>query len=255
MNKLNKNNEVIELFGLSISNVPLRQASKDLVKSAVYNERRIVFFVNAHCVNIAEKDYEYRISLKNADVLYADGAGMRLAAKLSGLLLVDNINGTDLFPLLCRDAAEAGVSIALLGAKPGVAERCAEKMISLEPNLKIVWTHHGYLEDKDSLNLISSLNESGAGILLVAMGVPRQELWISRHAAELEAAVIMGTGALYDFYSGDVVRAPKFMRKIGIEWMFRLILEPRRMFSRYVIGIPVFVFRALCNKCKKIIKR
>ncbi|MEH6528667.1 MAG: WecB/TagA/CpsF family glycosyltransferase [Porticoccus sp.] len=254
MDKLNKNNEVIELFGLPISNVSLRQASKDLVKSAVYNERRVVFFVNAHCANIAEQNHEYRVSLQNADLLYADGAGMRLAAKLSGQLLVDNVNGTDLFPLLCRDAAEAGVSIALLGAKSGVAERCAEKMVSIDENLKVVWTHHGYLEDEGDQSLILSLNESGAGILLVAMGVPRQELWIARHASELDVAVIMGTGALYDFYSGDVARAPKFMRKIGFEWMFRLILEPRRMFFRYVVGIPIFVFRILCDKCKKIIK-
>jgi exopolysaccharide biosynthesis WecB/TagA/CpsF family protein len=254
MKKLNKDNEVVELFGLQVSNVSLRQASKDLVKSAVYNERRMVFFVNAHCVNIAEQNHEYRVSLQKADLLYADGAGMRLAAKLSGKPLVDNVNGTDLFPLLCRNAAEAGVSIALLGAKSGVAERCAEKMISVDENLKVVWTHHGYLEGEGDQSLISSLNESGADILLVAMGVPLQELWVSRHASELDAAVIMGVGALYDFYSGDVARAPKFMRKIGLEWLFRLMLEPRRMFFRYVVGIPVFIFRFLYDKCNKIIK-
>ena len=251
---MKKNNEVINLFGLPISNHTLAQASKELINAAVDNERRVVFFVNAHCVNVAEKHSKYRADLKDADLLYADGIGMRLAAKSSGQLLRDNVNGTDLFPLLCRDAAEAGVAIALLGASPGVAECCAEQMVGHQPNLKIVWTQHGYLDEGSDHSVISSINESGADILLVAMGVPRQELWISRHASELDPAIIMGVGALYDFYSGDVARAPKFMRNIGFAWLFRLMLEPRRMFSRYVIGIPIFVLRIIFEKCKKLIK-
>ncbi|WP_461520154.1 WecB/TagA/CpsF family glycosyltransferase [Porticoccus sp.] len=241
------NKDISELFGLPISNVSLQQASTNLVKAAVKGKRRCVFFVNAHCVNVAAKNEVYRAALDAADVLYADGIGMRLAAKFIGQLLVDNVNGTDLFPVLCRDAAAAEVSIALLGAKPGIAELCAERMTNCTPGLRIVWIHHGYLEE-DVPDLISSINKSGASMLLVAMGVPQQELWITRYASELNASVLVGVGALFDFYSGSVSRAPFFMRKFGMEWLFRFFLEPKRMFLRYIVGNPIFIFRALVEK-------
>lgn len=244
--------DTIPLFGLPISNVSLEEASAGLVKAAKEGLRRQVFFVNAHCVNVAARDRGYLDVLRGAHLLYADGSGMRLAARLAGQRLRDNVNGTDLFPLLCRDAAAAGMGIALLGARPGVAERCAENMRRRFPGLRVVWTHHGYLKDEEVPALIASLNASGAGLLFVAMGVPAQELWIARHAGALQAPVLLAVGALFDFYSGEVSRAPVFMRKLGLEWMYRLLLEPRRMFARYVLGNPTFVLRALLRRTKGV---
>ena len=240
----------LHLFGLPIRNMSLPEASAALVKAAAEGARRQVFFVNAHCVNVAARDRGYLDTLRAADLLYADGSGMRLAARLAGQPLHDNVNGTDLFPLLCREAAASGVGIALLGARPGIAERCADNMRSRFPGLKVVWTHHGYLNNAEGPALISSLNESGARLLLVAMGVPAQEVWIARHAGALRIPVLLGVGALFDFYSGEVSRAPAFMRKLGLEWGYRLLLEPRRMFARYMLGNPVFVGRALVRRMR-----
>lgn len=244
--------ERVPLFGLPIRNVSLEEASAELLGAADNGARRQVFFVNAHCVNVAARDQAYLDALRAADFLYADGSGMRLAARLAGQQLRDNVNGTDLFPLLCRDAAAAGVGIALLGARPGVAERCAENMRRRFPGLKVVWTHHGYLKDEEVPALIASLNASGVGLLFVAMGVPAQELWIARHASVLKPPVLLAVGALFDFYSGGVSRAPAFMRKLGLEWVYRLLLEPRRMFTRYVLGNPVFILRALLRRAKGV---
>jgi len=240
----------LTLFGLPICNSTLPEASASLVKAAAEGARRQVLFVNAHCVNVAARNRTYLDTLRGADVLYADGSGMRLAARLSGQSLRDNVNGTDLFPLLCQDAAAAGVSIALLGARPGIAERCAANMRSRFPKLQVVWTHHGYLQHTDISSVISSLNDSGAGMIFVAMGVPAQELWISRYANTLNSPVLLGVGALFDFYSGEVSRAPLFMRKLGIEWIYRFILEPRRMFTRYILGNPLFLLRALRRRIR-----
>lgn len=240
----------VPLFGLPIRNATLREASASLVKAAEEGARRQVFFVNAHCVNVAARDRAYLDTLRAANDLYADGSGMRLAARLSGQNLRDNVNGTDLFPQLCRDAAAAGVGVALLGARPGIAERCADNMRSRFPDLKVVWTHHGYLQDADVPALIASLNDSGAGLLFVAMGVPAQEMWIARHAGDLRIPVLLGVGALFDFYSGEVSRAPVFLRKLGLEWAYRFVLEPRRMFARYILGNPVFVLRALLRRMR-----
>ena len=245
----------VTLFGLNINNVRLEQASVDLVSAAVNNQRRCVFFINAHCVNVAAAQEDYRRSLDSADLLYADGVGMNWAVRLSGQSLVDNVNGTDLFPILCRDAADHGVSIAFLGASPGIAGRCAERMCERIPGLRVVWTHDGYFEEGDSAGLISEINQSGASLLLVGMGVPKQEIWISRYAESLTVPVLVGVGALFDFYSGQIRRAPYFMRKCGFEWLYRLFLEPKRMFRRYLVGNPIFVFRAVQESLRRMIAK
>lgn len=240
----------IRLFGLPIRNVTLAQAAATLVDSARARQRRRVFFVNAHCINVAARDSAYLGVLQAADLLYADGSGMRLAARLAGQPLVDNVNGTDLFPVLCERAAAAGVPVALLGARPGIAERCGANMMRRFPGLRVVWTHHGYLSGQDEAEIIRAVNASGAALLFVAMGVPVQEKWIMRHAPDLFAPVVLGVGALFDFYSGEISRAPAVVRRLGMEWAYRLVLEPRRMFARYVLGNPLFLGRALLRRAR-----
>jgi N-acetylglucosaminyldiphosphoundecaprenol N-acetyl-beta-D-mannosaminyltransferase len=170
---------------------------------------------------------------------------MRLAAGWAGTRLRDNVNGTDLFPCICAEAARQGVPIALLGARPGVAERCAAAITRRFPSLKVVWVHHGYLADCDVPSMLSSLADSGARLLFVAMGVPAQELWLARHREAIAPPVTLAVGALFDFYSGDIPRAPLAFRRLGLEWLFRLALEPRRLFGRYMLGNPRFVARAM----------
>jgi exopolysaccharide biosynthesis WecB/TagA/CpsF family protein len=243
-------NETVDIFGLTIRNVALAEASALLVNAASAHLRQQVFFLNAHCVNVAMSNKKYVEALRAADLRFADGSGMRIAAKLAGVTLRDNVNGTDLFPLLCRDAARNGVSIGLLGARPDVAARCAETMASRFPGLRVAFTHHGYFSEADTPSIIRSINESGTGLLFVALGVPSQELWIARHAAELQVPVILGVGALFDFYSGSVRRAPLAFRKLGMEWAYRFLLEPRRLFARYVFGNPLFIWRVVVRRLR-----
>jgi N-acetylglucosaminyldiphosphoundecaprenol N-acetyl-beta-D-mannosaminyltransferase len=243
-------NETVDIFGLPIRNVALAEASALLVNAASAHLRQQVFFLNAHCANVAVSNKAYVEALRAADLRFADGSGMRIAAKLTGVTLRDNVNGTDLFPLLCRDAAIKGVGIGLLGARPDVAHRCAETMASRFPGLQVAFTHHGYFSEADTPSIIRSINASGAGLLFVALGVPSQELWIARHAAELQVPVILGVGALFDFYSGTVRRAPLAVRKLGMEWAYRFLLEPRRLFARYVLGNPLFLWRVAVRRIR-----
>ncbi|WP_293004710.1 WecB/TagA/CpsF family glycosyltransferase [Nitrosomonas sp.] len=244
----------IPLFGLKIEDTTLADASANIVNDARSGvQRKIIYFVNAHCINIAAVDIDYLSVLQDGATLFADGSGMRLAARLAGFSLKDNVNGTDLFPVICHDAAAAGVKLALLGARPGVAERCAEKMKIQSPKLDVAWIHDGYFKQDTEDDIIDAINRSGAEILFVAMGVPMQELWIARHVNKLNVAVVLGVGALFDFYSGAMPRAPQWMRRLGLEWLFRYMMEPRRMFVRYVVGNPVFIIRTLwrCLKGQK----
>lgn len=231
------------LFGLKIENATIQEAADTLIAAARTGIRRRVYFVNAHCVNVAARDATYSRVLEEADLLYADGSGMAIAARLAGTPLRDNVNGTDLFPALCERAAAAGVPLALLGAKPGIAQRCAEKMQANYPGLSIVWHRDGFFAADEVQSLIASMNASGAKILLVARGVPLQETWIAKYAPHIDIPVVLGVGALFDFYSGAVPRSPAWMRKAGLEWAFRLALEPKRLFARYVLGNPIFLAR------------
>jgi exopolysaccharide biosynthesis WecB/TagA/CpsF family protein len=243
-------NDGVKIFGLSIRNESLDDAAERAIRAAKSNLRQVFFFVNAHCINVAAKNDLYLKAIPFADQVYADGIGMRLAVQLCGERLVDNVNGTDLFPTLCQKAADQGVSLALLGAQPGIAERCAANMSKLFSGLNFSLIHHGYFRPEEEAALINRINENPAGILLVAFGVPHQELWIAKNAHRIRTPVILAVGGLFDFYSGLRRRAPWLLRKTGLEWTFRLAQEPVRLFSRYIFGNPLFLFRAIALRLR-----
>jgi exopolysaccharide biosynthesis WecB/TagA/CpsF family protein len=203
-------------------------------------------FVNAHAVNTAMEQPDYKATIATADRIYADGSGMAVAARMCGAPLIDNVNGTDLFPLLCREAIAAKTSIFLLGGKPGIAAAAAHTIAEFGMGSAIAGTHHGYFAhgSAEEDRVIGEINKSGAGIILIGMGVPLQDQWAERNAGRLDAPVIAGVGGLFDFFSGAVSRSPKFMRTAGCEWIWRLAMEPRRMGKRYLVGNVVFLAHA-----------
>lgn len=234
-----------EVIGYQFKDQSLEDVAASLVDDARNGIQRQVFFVNAHCINVAARNEAYDSVLRSAPWLYADGAGMAVASRIWGQPLKHNVNGTDLFPILCKNAARHDVPIALLGACPGVAEACARRLHEACPNLRVVSSHHGYLSPEEEQRMLEEIHDSGARILLVAKGVPKQELWMRQNAGKINVPVLIGVGALFDFYSGSLPRAPLLMRRLRLEWLFRLLMEPRRLFRRYVIGNPEFLFRVL----------
>ena len=238
----------LRLFGLPLRNTTLALAAGELLRAAAWGQRRNVYFVNAHCVNVAASDAVYDGILRAADLLYADGIGMRIAARAAGETLRDNVNGTDLFPLLCAGAAQAGLELAFIGGRPGVAQACARNMMAAHPGLQVAYVQDGYFPVARTGAVLEALAQSRARLIFVAMGVPRQEQFIHRHDAELGDTVRLGVGALFDFYSGTMPRAPSVLRRLGMEWLFRLLVEPRRLFRRYVLGNPRFLARVMWRR-------
>lgn len=234
------------LFGLAIDNTRLTLAARDMAQAAHDGRRMRVVFVNAHAVNTTLADQAYKATVSSADRIFADGSGMAVAARLCGTPLIDNVNGTDLFAVLCRESIAAGTGIFLLGGKPGVAAAAASTIADFGMGQSIAGTHHGFFQhgSAEEDRVIGAINASGAGIVLVGMGVPLQDTWAQRNALRLDAPVIAGVGGLFDFFSGAVSRSPKFMRTMGCEWIWRLALEPRRMAHRYLIGNGVFLMHA-----------
>lgn len=206
-----------------------------------------IAFLNAHCANIAHKDWRYRDTLKNVDALLPDGSGVALAAKFEGQQLSENLNGTDLFEPLCRCLAFRRIPVFFLGGRPGVAEAASDNAKSNCPNLDVAGTRHGFFSPREEEDVIAEINASGARVVFVAFGVPSQDIWLARVRHRLHAPVVLGVGGLLDFVSGRIPRAPEWMRKTGTEWLYRLKCEPRRMWQRYLIGNVTFTARAAAH--------
>lgn len=242
-NKLQKSKH-IPLFGLKVNNTSMAEAVNWITNTSQQEDKaQIGFFVNVHSINLAISDPKFFHKLSNANALFADGSGMRLAARKAGFLLNGNNNGTDMLPHLCRRCIGQNQSLYFLGAQPGVAHKAASKLKRQFPGLNIAGTEHGYTDDKNSAQIIAAINESGCDVLLVAMGSPMQEKWLLEHRDQLQCKTALAVGGLFDFYSGKISRSPLWLREIGMEWVWRLMQEPRTKFNRYVIGNPLFLYR------------
>lgn len=205
-----------------------------------------LFFLNAHCFNLAQKDREYFDILNSCDYLLNDGIGIKIASKIEKLVLKKNLNGTDFIPEIAEMAAKKGYKIFLLGAKDGIAEEAAVKLKEKFEGLQIAGVHSGYGLDESVLEMI---NNSKADILIAGMGVPMQEKWIRENKSKLGSVkLFVGGGAILDFLSQRIRRAPLFMRKFGLEWVFRLCLEPGRLWRRYLVGNFLFFYYILVLK-------
>jgi len=208
-----------------------------------YNDKipSTVFFINAHCFNVAQKNPEYHNAILNSDLVLNDGIGIKLGALFIKLDLLENLNGTDLIPKIIEQAVKLNKKIYLLGGNEGVALKAAVNLKSKYPEIHIQGTHSGYFSGGVEQNLISEAGQ--ADLLILGMGVPKQELWAFQHKHELpHTKIILAGGAILDFLSGNVKRAPAWVRRLNLEWAFRLGLEPGRLWKRYIIGNVVFLF-------------
>jgi len=238
----------VEVFGIPIDNVTMAEARDTILAWLNNTPCRQVCFVNADCANIAYRNQEYVKVLREADYCLADGIGLKIAGKIFGKNIRENVNGTDLFPYLCESLAETDRRVFLLGARPGVAEGVANWVREHFPSLQVCGSQHGYFSAQEEQEIIRQIRESGANLVLVAFGTPKQDLWIHEHMAEMGANVAIGVGGLFDFYSGRIPRAPLWVRKLGMEWAYRLIQEPGRLWKRYLIGNGLFLGRVIRQK-------
>ena len=203
-----------------------------------------VAFANAHTLNVAAANLDFRMALQNA-LVFNDGIGVDIASRiLYGSSFPENLNGTDFSSNYLRHTKHR-YRIFLLGATPGTAERAAVRLSALCPRHKIVGCHHGLFDAGNASAITDLIRRSGANVLLVAMGNPKQELFIYNHLAATGCTLGIGVGALFDFLAGNVPRAPLRIQKWRVEWLYRLAHEPRRLAGRYLIGAPLFLTRIL----------
>jgi len=235
----------LHISGIRLLNLGMDELVAAIETAIETRARTQIAFVNPACVNIAASDPRYRATLARADWVCPDGIGMKIAGRILERPIRQNLNGTDLFPRLCAALERSGRSMYLLGARPGVAADVAAWAQRQFPQLRIAGTHSGYFQGDDEAAAVAAIRDSGADVLLVAMGVPVQDLWLRRNLKGSGATVGIGVGGLFDFYGGRIPRAPQWLREIGGEWVYRLLQEPRRMWRRYLVGNAVFLWRVV----------
>lgn len=232
--------QTIRFLGVRFNRMTPVQAVAQVLEPALARQSRRVFFANAHTMNTCYKEPALRAALEQSNLLLADGSGVLWGSKLVGKSLSYNLNGTDLIPALCREGRTRGLSIYLLGAKPGVADDAAANLLAACPGLTIAGKRDGYFKTNEIENVLADIRDAKPHVLLVAMGVPNQELWISQHADRLPGITCIGVGGLFDFLAKRVKRAPWIFRAIGMEWFWRMMMEPGRLWRRYLIGNIVY---------------
>jgi N-acetylglucosaminyldiphosphoundecaprenol N-acetyl-beta-D-mannosaminyltransferase len=196
-----------------------------------------VFAVNPEKVMRARTDTALRDLLGSATLLIPDGIGVVVAARWLGLGRFGRVPGSELMPNLCARAAERGHSVFLFGARPVVNEAAAETLLRRYPGLTIAGRQDGYIEEADMPGLVDRINASGADILFVALGSPRQEAWMHAHAGGLTVKVAQGVGGTLDVIAGRVNRAPPLFRALHLEWFYRLLREPRRLWRQRALVV------------------
>jgi N-acetylglucosaminyldiphosphoundecaprenol N-acetyl-beta-D-mannosaminyltransferase len=238
------------IHGVGVDKFSFEQVIK-LITDHLDGKREPEFVVtpNAQHVVTFQKDGFFRRIYSNAFLAVPDGVPLLWAAKLLGTPLRGRVNGTDLFERLCAVSAEKGFKIFLLGGRPGAATAVAALLQNRHPDLSIVGTYcppYGFERSPRELAQIrDSIRTSKPDILFVGLGAPKQEKWIYKNYKNLNVPISIGIGVSFELVAGTVKRAPKLMQKAGLEWLFRLWMEPRRLWKRYIIGNTVFVWLVL----------
>jgi len=238
--------KTVDILGISVDSITMEKAVEKIGKFVEEGGIHTIYTPNAEIMMAAVRDPELKDILNQADMLVADGAGVVLASKLLGRTVPEKVSGVDLVMNTFRTYASKGIRCFLFGAKPGVAEEAAERITRDYPGVIVTGCRNGYFSAEQDEEIVDAINASGADILLVALGAPKQEKWIYNHKDRLNVKVCIGVGGTLDILSGRVKLAPEFFRKHGLEWLHRLCREPRRAVR--MLDLPRFIIRVLIAK-------
>jgi N-acetylglucosaminyldiphosphoundecaprenol N-acetyl-beta-D-mannosaminyltransferase len=228
-------------LGVNVCAYTYEQLVAKLMEDIDHNRKSFIVAINPEKIMKAQQDDRLRELLNQATYPIPDGVGVILASILKGGRIRSRVTGIDMMLRLCQEAAARGKKVFLYGAKPGVADEAKRRLEEMFPGIQIVGTMHGY--EKDERVITEAINQSGADILFVALGSPAQEYWIVNHMHSLVPKVYQGVGGSFDVISGRLKRAPLFVQKLGLEWLYRLLKEPWRW--KRQLALPKFLIKAI----------
>ncbi|MDI6703414.1 MAG: WecB/TagA/CpsF family glycosyltransferase [bacterium] len=230
-------------MGIRVDKVKYLDVLKKIEEFILSKKPHMLAIPNVEICMLARVYPEFKNILNSADLLMPDGVGIYLASKILGDPLPERTTGTDLMYVISDFASKKGFSMYLLGAKPGIAEKAKRNLVRKYPNLKIIGIHHGYFDKDEEKTLIEEIKTLKPNILVVCLGMYKQEKWIKDNMENLGVPVCFGNGGALDFVSKCTRRSPVWMQKMGLEWLYRLFQEPWRIKRQIVL--PKFVLLVL----------
>lgn len=229
----------LEILGIGIDRIDSNEALRQIGQFIASGTPHQIVTANAEIIYQASKNEKMKNVINAAQMVTADGSGVVWASRQLGQPLAQRVTGIDLVNSICEQSAKDKWKIYILGSAPGVADTAANNIRARFPGCNIVGTHHGYFNEQEEAQIIAELEQLQPDVLFVALGAPKQEYWIADHIQQLNIPVAMGIGGSMDVLSGNVKRAPKWMQKMSLEWLYRLLIQPTR-FKR-VLALPKFM--------------
>lgn len=242
----------IDILGVHVHPLTVSELHDRIAQAIEGHRHELVLNVNVHCLNLAAENPWLRDFLNRSEIVFCDGAGVILGARILGHAIPERITYADWTWQLANFAEQHGYSLFFLGAKPGIAQKAADNLRAVHPNLIIAGVQDGYFEKSpghpQNQAVISAINDARPHILLIGMGMPLQEEWLCQNWDRIQTNVALTGGAVFDYLSGELTRAPRWMTDNGLEWLGRLVIEPQRLWKRYLVGNPQFIWRVLKQK-------
>lgn len=236
----------VDILGVGFDNVTMEEALDRGMELLEQDGPHLVVTPNAEIVQLANRDRQLMELIAGADLVIPDGIGVIYASKILGRPLKARVPGCDFAAGLMERMAKSGHSLYLLGAKPGVAEEAAARLRETYPGLTVCGTHDGYFQE--DAPVAEEIRRSGADVVFVCLGAPKQEKWINQNGAATGASLLIGLGGSLDVFSGRVERAPAFWQKVNLEWLYRGLREPKRL--KRIVKLPLFLVSAVGARIK-----
>jgi N-acetylglucosaminyldiphosphoundecaprenol N-acetyl-beta-D-mannosaminyltransferase len=236
----------VRILGLNVHDVDMKSTLDAIDEFVRDGSPHHLVTADASMLVMAQDDPELRTIISRAELVTPDSVGVLWAAKRQQQRLRERVSGVEIVENLCARSAQSGYRLYFLGAGPGVAEQAATRMREKYPGAQVVGTRDGFFKPEDAAEIVAEIRRRETDIICVALGIPKQEKWIAAHRNQLGAAVLIGVGGTFDVLSGNVKRAPRWMQKAKLEWLWRLISNPKKIGK--VMMLPRFVKLVLSTK-------
>lgn len=245
--------EEVRVLGLKMHKINVSQLLDRIVTAVKTDQKLRIFHLNVHSFNIAFKDSCFKQVINEADLVFCDGFGVKIGAKILGWSIGQRMTPPDWIDDLCKTLVDQNYSMYLLGDEVGVAEKCAAMLIEKHPGLKVKGTYHGFFNKEGEQNdqVIKIINQSQPDVLLVGFGMPLQEKWISENYSQIDANIFLSVGAMFRWVAKVEKRAPSVLASNGFEGVWRLFVQPKKVWKRYLIEVPYFFYKIISTAISK----
>ncbi len=238
----------VNILGVKVACLDLPELLTIALAWSLEQTRRTIYYANAHCLNLAVDDFDYRQMLNRADIVYADGISMVWSSWFLRGCRLHKMTGADWINDFCALAEQNGLRLYILAGQRNVASLAKDNLLVRYPGIKIVGAVDGLFEEKSLTEVLEDIAQSNPHVVMVGLGTPLQEKWIAKHREQIAAPICWAVGALFDYVAEVEARAPTLMIRLGLEWAWRLLINPRIKWRRYVIGNPLFAYRVVCQR-------